>query len=121
MHDLYKTRHLDCGFVLVSTKIDDGFGAIRPAIERDTGSVLDLSALRDEFTDEQFNASRFDAHPSALVHHRIAERLAAWLVARGALGDSSRVGSVAGGRAATIRWRARLPATGLLEGVDQVR
>jgi hypothetical protein len=37
---------------------------------------IDLSFLWNEFTEEQYMASRFDPHPSAAVHHRIGEVLA---------------------------------------------
>jgi len=44
-------------------------------LHRDRISFVDLSFLRDEFSIEQFRASRFDPHPSAAVHHRIGEAL----------------------------------------------
>ncbi len=44
-------------------------------LTRDRLPFVDLSSLRDEFTPEEFRASRFDPHPSAAVHRRIGESL----------------------------------------------
>jgi hypothetical protein len=49
-------------------------------LRRDHIDYLDLSSLRREFTLEQFRAGRFDGHPSKLVHHRIAEILAGFVM-----------------------------------------
>ena len=48
--------------------------------ERDGVSFIDLSTLRAEFTPNQFHASRFDPHPSALVHKTIGEKLAEYIL-----------------------------------------
>jgi hypothetical protein len=48
-------------------------------------AVVDLSAIRAEFTLEQFEASRFDRHPSQVVHRRIGEQLSAAIA--GMFGD----------------------------------
>lgn len=45
-------------------------------MDQDDISFADLTPLRDEFTQEQFQASGFDPHPSAQVHRRIGEALA---------------------------------------------
>jgi hypothetical protein len=43
-------------------------------------SYVDFSLLRDQFTQDQFQASRFDVHPSAMVHHQIGQSLAAYIL-----------------------------------------
>ena len=62
--------------------------ALLPVIERSTWEALprrllrnaiahiDLLFLWNEFTVEQYVASRFAPHPSLAVHHRIEEELA---------------------------------------------
>lgn len=52
------------------------WGAMSDQLTRDRIAYIDLSSLKNEFTDEQYRASRFDPHPSAVVHHRIGEALA---------------------------------------------
>ena len=54
------------------------WGSLPDQLEADRISYINLSFLRDEFTQEQYMASRFDVHPSPAVHHRIAETLAAY-------------------------------------------
>jgi hypothetical protein len=66
--------------VVLLPSLNSGF---RPVVERLKGdgiSFVDLSALSAEFTPEQFRASRFDRHPSAAVHRRIGEALAAHIL-----------------------------------------
>lgn len=53
-----------------------GFGRVVERLKEDGVSFVDLSALADEFTPEQFRAGLFDRHPSAAVHKRIGEALA---------------------------------------------
>jgi hypothetical protein len=48
----------------------------------DRMEVVDLSSIRDEFTWEEYRASRFDGHPSAAVHRRIGEELAEEILRR---------------------------------------
>jgi hypothetical protein len=64
------------------------FGQVPSQLYRDNVAFLDLSALRNEFTEHAFKASRFDRHPSAAVHHRIGEELAEYLL-RDRLKESS--------------------------------
>jgi hypothetical protein len=49
---------------------------VRTQLREDRIPFVDLSAMRDEFSLEEFKASRFDGHPSGLVHHRIGAALA---------------------------------------------
>ena len=62
--------------VVLLPSLNAGF---RPVVERmneDGVAFVDLSPLSSEFTPEEFRASRFDGHPSALVHRRVGEALA---------------------------------------------
>jgi len=52
------------------------WGRVPDQMMRDNIAHIDLSSLGNEFTDEQYMASRFDPHPSPAVHHRIGETLA---------------------------------------------
>jgi hypothetical protein len=52
------------------------WGPMPEQLTRDRITYIDLSILGNEFTQEQYMASRFDPHPSAAVHHRIGETLA---------------------------------------------
>jgi hypothetical protein len=52
------------------------WGRMPDQLRSDRTTYIDLSILRNEFTQEQYMASRFDPHPSAAVHHRIGESLA---------------------------------------------
>ena len=52
------------------------WGLVPDQLTRDNITHIDLSSLGNEFTDEQYMASRFDPHPSPAVHHRIGETLA---------------------------------------------
>jgi hypothetical protein len=52
-------------------------------MRRDRVAVLDYSPVRNEFTEEEFRAGRYDGHPSARVHRRFGEALAEELLGRG--------------------------------------
>lgn len=52
------------------------WGRVPDQLTRDNFTHIDLSSLGNEFTEEQYMASRFDPHPSPAVHHRIGETLA---------------------------------------------
>ncbi|MGH7217779.1 MAG: SGNH/GDSL hydrolase family protein [Nitrospiraceae bacterium] len=54
----------------------NSWGPLPDKLARDRITHIDLSFLGNEFTEEQYRASRFDPHPSAAVHHRIGEALA---------------------------------------------
>jgi hypothetical protein len=57
------------------------FGNIASRLEVDALSFVDLETLRDRFTQDQFRASKFDPHPSAMVHRAIGESLAEHILA----------------------------------------
>lgn len=52
------------------------WGRVPDQLTRDNITHIDLSSLGNEFTEEQYMASRFDPHPSPAAHHRIGETLA---------------------------------------------
>jgi len=56
------------------------FGNVTAQLKQDGMAFVDLSNLRDAFTAEQFQASRFDAHPSALAHRSIGAALAEYIL-----------------------------------------
>lgn len=56
------------------------FGNVNSQLQRDGIAFVDLSGLRDEFSSEQFRASKFDPHPSAMAHRRLGESLADYLL-----------------------------------------
>jgi hypothetical protein len=56
------------------------FGNVISQLHQDGISFVDLTTLRDKFSAEQFQASKFDTHPSALVHHSIGESLADYII-----------------------------------------
>jgi hypothetical protein len=56
------------------------FGDVPIQLRRDGVSFVDLSTIRTEFAAERFHAGRFDPHPSALVHKRIGEKLAQYVL-----------------------------------------
>jgi len=69
-------RGLSYVIVLLPRMRTKDWGAMPDQLTRDRIAYIDLSSLKDEFTEEQYRASRFDPHPSAAVHHRIGEALA---------------------------------------------
>ncbi|MFN2531105.1 MAG: SGNH/GDSL hydrolase family protein [Pyrinomonadaceae bacterium] len=52
------------------------YGRLADHLTADGISFIDLSDIRNQFSRDQFQASRWDPHPSALVHRRIGESLA---------------------------------------------
>lgn len=69
-------RRLPYAIVLLPV-VREGFSdPMKDRLRQDKMAVFDLSWLVREFSPEQFIASRFDAHPSARVHRRMAEELA---------------------------------------------
>ncbi len=74
--EVAEERGLSCVVVLLPRMRTKDWGPVPDQLIRDRIAYIDLSSLKDEFTEEQFRASRFDRHPSAAVHHRIGEALA---------------------------------------------
>lgn len=66
--------------VVLLPSLQSEFGNVTAQLRADGISFVDLSALRARFTPEQFRASRFDVHPSALVHRRMGETLAKYVL-----------------------------------------
>lgn len=69
-------RGLSYVVVLLSRPQGSGWGRMPDQLSLDAITHIDLSFLGNEFTQEQYMASRFDPHPSAAVHHRIGGALA---------------------------------------------
>jgi hypothetical protein len=65
--------------VLLPSRNSD-FGNVATQLRLDGITFVDFSFLRDEFTQDQFYASKFDPHPSAMVHKKIGESLAAYIL-----------------------------------------
>lgn len=62
--------------VVLLPSLSSQFGKVISQLNQDRVSFVDLTSLRDSLSAEQFQASKFDTHPSALVHHSIGESLA---------------------------------------------
>lgn len=69
-------RGLPYVVVLLPRMRTKDWGRVPDELTRDRIAYVDLSSLKDEFSEERYRASRFDPHPSAAVHHRIGEALA---------------------------------------------
>jgi hypothetical protein len=66
--------------VLLPPSRNSDFGNVATQLQQDGITFVDFSFLRDEFTQDQFYASKFDPHPSAMVHKKIGESLAAYIL-----------------------------------------
>jgi len=73
-------HHLAYQIVLLPTVVPKSYGTVHRQLVVERLNFKDLSSLRDEFSAESYLASRFDRHPSAAVHARIAEELAQHIV-----------------------------------------
>lgn len=74
--EMAQERGLAYAIVLLPPMRRTSWGSLPDQLTRDRITHVDLSFLWNEFTAEQYRASRFDPHPSAAVHHRIGEALA---------------------------------------------
>lgn len=77
-----KQSGVECRVVLLPS-LNTSFRPVAERLKDDGVAFVDLSSLSSEFTPEQFRASRFDRHPSALVHRRIGEALAEHILESG--------------------------------------
>lgn len=73
--DFAEANYTTYRLVLLSTYFDRGFSEFYPKFEQDEIAYIDLSDLARSFSENEYNASRFDGHPSVLVHKAIADRL----------------------------------------------
>lgn len=73
-------RGLSYVIVLLPISQLGAWGSVPAQLRADRITFIDLSHLRNEFTNGQYRASRFDPHPSAAVHHRIGESLADYVL-----------------------------------------
>jgi hypothetical protein len=71
--------------VVLLPALSSQFGNVPAQLRRDGVTFVDLSTLRAQFTPEQFRASRFDSHPSAMAHRAIGAALAKYILASQAL------------------------------------
>lgn len=78
--EMAERQKLPYGIVLLPS-LKSWFGNVASRLRADAISFLDLEILRDRFTQEQFRASKFDTHPSAMVHRAIGESLAEHILA----------------------------------------
>jgi len=62
--------------IVLLPRMRGAWGRLPDQLARDHIAYVDLSNLKNEFTEERYVANRFDPHPSAAVHHRIGESLA---------------------------------------------
>jgi hypothetical protein len=76
--DYARSRHVPFYLVLLPSIGLHGeqFDAIVAQSKKDSVSLINLSHLGGLFAPEKFAVSRFDAHPSAVVHHAIGAQLA---------------------------------------------
>ncbi len=84
---LYVKQFADTGsqqkipyIIVLLPSLRSQFGNLPAQLQQDGLSFVNLSFLRGGFSDNQFRASKFDPHPSAAVHKRIGESLAAYLL-----------------------------------------
>lgn len=80
--DVAHEHNVEALVVLLPTSVDS-FGEVPNQLHQDHIRHVDLSDIRQEFTMQQYKASKFDNHASFLVHRRIGERLAEYLLTTG--------------------------------------
>jgi hypothetical protein len=73
-------QHQQAYDIVLLPSLSSNFGNASSRLHLDGVSFLDLSNLREQYTQDQFQATKFDTHPSALVHHAIGESLAAYVL-----------------------------------------
>lgn len=66
--------------IILLPSLQSTFGNVPALLAQDGIRFLDLSSLRARFNVDQFKASKFDTHPSALVHQSIGNALAAYIL-----------------------------------------
>ncbi len=78
--DIAKKNGIQCIVVLLPC-LDRKFSReLLSMFKKDHIQFLDISNLERRFTVRQFMASRFDAHPSAMVHKAIAQAIACFIL-----------------------------------------
>ena len=75
-------RHKLPHAVVLPPTLGGDFASVPARLKADDIPSVDLSSLRDEFTPERFRATKFDSHPSAMVHRRLGELLAEYVLER---------------------------------------
>lgn len=72
-------HHLSYAVVLLPS-LNETFKTLPLKLDEDRIIFMDLSSLKNEFTPLQFMASKFDGHPSAMVHRRIGGLLSEYIM-----------------------------------------
>ncbi|MBN1941998.1 MAG: SGNH/GDSL hydrolase family protein [Phycisphaerae bacterium] len=78
-HDFARKQDWRSAVVLLPSQASSFSPALRRQLREDGVEVIDLTGLAEKFTPDEFQASRFDRHPSAAVHGAIGIALAKWL------------------------------------------
>lgn len=79
--EIAQSSHLPYSIVLLPEQRSH-FGRVAEQMERDHIAFVNFWPLHHKFTAEEFQASQFDAHPSARVHRLIGEALAEYVFNR---------------------------------------
>ena len=58
------------------------FRVVREKLSEDGIHFFDVSNIGKDFSDKEFRVSKFDGHPSALVHKKISEMISDYLLSR---------------------------------------
>jgi len=73
-------QNLEYLILLLPSNSNSDFDPVAKALENDSISYLDLRGIFDQFTLDDFNASAFNRHPSALVHQTIGQDIAEYII-----------------------------------------
>lgn len=74
-----QAHNLECRFVTLPVLEFSDYPFVLEQLERYELPLWDISHLVTNFSPEEFVASPFDSHPSALVHHTVGLELAAYV------------------------------------------
>ncbi len=74
------TQHGLLYAVVLLPDLAEDFKSLLAKLNQDEIVSIDLSFLKNEFTPREFMASKFDRHPSAIVHRRIARMLSEYII-----------------------------------------
>jgi len=73
-------QNLEYFVLLLPSHSNPGFDPIVEVLENEAIPFLDLRGVYGQFSIDDFNASPFDHHPSALAHHAIGRGIAAYIL-----------------------------------------
>jgi hypothetical protein len=86
----FAEQHKLAYIIVLLPSLRSQFGNVISQLHQDDISFVDLTKIRERFSAEQFQASKFDTHPSAIVHQSIGESLAEYIF-EGHLMDAARL------------------------------